>query len=176
MAVGIRHADHVSLSIRKKLALISLPSGGRSVGIVHLRTTEHPSLAERSRLRSSDDQRYSVAQRSSLRPALTSFLCSWPTCGLLVTTRLGPITAAFCTGPGVAKVYRLLCVRTELSVSELRCVRIHSISSLNLAPSSIGSLLTATEQCLHTVSLPFSQSAYITYKCTPDALGWPPVV
>jgi hypothetical protein len=37
-AVGIRHADHVAPSIRKKLALTSLTSGGRSVGIVHLRT------------------------------------------------------------------------------------------------------------------------------------------
>jgi hypothetical protein len=63
-------------------------------------------------------QRYSVAQRSSLRPALTSFLCSRPTCGLLVTTRLGPITEAFCASLGAAKVYRL-------SVSVLRCVRIH---------------------------------------------------
>jgi hypothetical protein len=32
--VGIRHADHVAPSIRKKLALTSLTSGGRSVGIV----------------------------------------------------------------------------------------------------------------------------------------------
>jgi hypothetical protein len=38
MAVGIRHADHVAPSIRKKLALTSLTSGGRSVGIVPLRT------------------------------------------------------------------------------------------------------------------------------------------
>jgi hypothetical protein len=37
-AVGIRHADHVALSIRKKLALTSLTSGGRSVDIVRLRT------------------------------------------------------------------------------------------------------------------------------------------
>jgi hypothetical protein len=37
-AVGIRHADHVAPSIRKKLALTSLTSGGRSVGIVRLRT------------------------------------------------------------------------------------------------------------------------------------------
>jgi hypothetical protein len=33
-AVGIRHADHVALSIRKKLAITSLTRGGRSVGIV----------------------------------------------------------------------------------------------------------------------------------------------
>jgi hypothetical protein len=40
--LGIRHADHVTLSIRKKLALTSLTSNGRSVGIVRLRaeTTE----------------------------------------------------------------------------------------------------------------------------------------
>jgi hypothetical protein len=37
-AVGIRHADHVSPSIRNKLTLTSLSSGGRSVGIVRLRT------------------------------------------------------------------------------------------------------------------------------------------
>jgi hypothetical protein len=37
-AVGIRHADHVAPSIRKKLALASLTSGGRSVGIVRSRT------------------------------------------------------------------------------------------------------------------------------------------
>jgi hypothetical protein len=37
-AVGIRHADHVPPSIRKKLELNSLTSGGRSVGIVGLRT------------------------------------------------------------------------------------------------------------------------------------------
>jgi hypothetical protein len=37
-AVGIRHADHVAPSIRKKLALTSLKSGGRSVGIVRLWT------------------------------------------------------------------------------------------------------------------------------------------
>jgi hypothetical protein len=37
-AVGIRHADHVAPSIRKTLALISLTSGGRSVGIVCSRT------------------------------------------------------------------------------------------------------------------------------------------
>jgi hypothetical protein len=36
-AVGIRHADHVAPSIRKKLALTSLTSGGCSVGIVRLR-------------------------------------------------------------------------------------------------------------------------------------------
>jgi hypothetical protein len=36
--VGIRHADQVAPFIRKKLALTSLTSGGRSVGIVHLRT------------------------------------------------------------------------------------------------------------------------------------------
>jgi hypothetical protein len=38
MAVGIRHADHVALSIRKKLVLTSLTIGGHSVDIVHLRT------------------------------------------------------------------------------------------------------------------------------------------
>jgi hypothetical protein len=38
MDVGIRYADHVAPSIRKKLALASLTSGGRSVGIVRLRT------------------------------------------------------------------------------------------------------------------------------------------
>jgi hypothetical protein len=37
-AVEIRHADHVAPSIRKKLALTLLTSGGRSVGIVRLRT------------------------------------------------------------------------------------------------------------------------------------------
>jgi hypothetical protein len=37
-AVGIRHADHVALSIRKKLAITSQTSGGRSVGIVRSRT------------------------------------------------------------------------------------------------------------------------------------------
>jgi hypothetical protein len=35
---GIRHADHVATSSRRKLALISLTNGGRSVGIVRLRT------------------------------------------------------------------------------------------------------------------------------------------
>jgi hypothetical protein len=38
MAVGIRHADHVAPSIRKKLAITSPTSGGRSDGIVRLRT------------------------------------------------------------------------------------------------------------------------------------------
>jgi hypothetical protein len=33
-AIGIRHADHVAPSIRKKLAITSPTSGGRSVGIV----------------------------------------------------------------------------------------------------------------------------------------------
>jgi hypothetical protein len=37
-AVGIRCADHVTPSIRKKLALTSPSSGGRSVGIVRSRT------------------------------------------------------------------------------------------------------------------------------------------
>jgi hypothetical protein len=37
-AVGIRHADHVAHSIRKKLAITSPTSGGHSVGIVRLRT------------------------------------------------------------------------------------------------------------------------------------------
>jgi hypothetical protein len=36
--LGIRHADHVAPSIRKKLALTSLTNGGLSVGIVRLRT------------------------------------------------------------------------------------------------------------------------------------------
>jgi hypothetical protein len=37
-AVGICHADHVAPSIRKKLAIISPTSGGRSVGVVRSRT------------------------------------------------------------------------------------------------------------------------------------------
>jgi hypothetical protein len=37
-AVGIRRADHVTPSIRKKLAITSPTSGGRSVGIVRSRT------------------------------------------------------------------------------------------------------------------------------------------
>jgi hypothetical protein len=37
-SVGIRCADHATLSIRKELALTSPKSGGRSVGIVRLRT------------------------------------------------------------------------------------------------------------------------------------------
>jgi hypothetical protein len=37
-AVGTRHADLVASSVRKKLALTSFTSSGRSVGIVHLRT------------------------------------------------------------------------------------------------------------------------------------------
>jgi hypothetical protein len=37
-AVGIRHADHVAPSIRKKLAITSPTSGGRSVGMVRSRT------------------------------------------------------------------------------------------------------------------------------------------
>jgi hypothetical protein len=37
-AVGIRHADHVASSIRKKLAITSPTSGDRSVGIVRSRT------------------------------------------------------------------------------------------------------------------------------------------
>jgi hypothetical protein len=37
-AVGIRHADYVAPSIRKKLAITSPTSGGRSVGIVRSRT------------------------------------------------------------------------------------------------------------------------------------------
>jgi hypothetical protein len=36
--VEIRQADHVAPSIRKKLSLTSLTSGGRSVGIVRSRT------------------------------------------------------------------------------------------------------------------------------------------
>jgi hypothetical protein len=38
MAVGIRHTDHVAPCIRKKLAITSPTSGGRSVGIVRSRT------------------------------------------------------------------------------------------------------------------------------------------
>jgi hypothetical protein len=34
-SVGIRHANHVAPSIRKKLAQTSPTSDGRSVGIVH---------------------------------------------------------------------------------------------------------------------------------------------
>jgi hypothetical protein len=37
-AVGIRYADHVAPSIRKKLAITSPTSGVRSVGIVRSRT------------------------------------------------------------------------------------------------------------------------------------------
>jgi hypothetical protein len=37
-AVGIRHADYVTSSIHKKLAITSPTSGGRSVGIVRSRT------------------------------------------------------------------------------------------------------------------------------------------
>jgi hypothetical protein len=37
-AVGIRHADHVAPSIRKKLAITSPTSGGLSVGIIHSQT------------------------------------------------------------------------------------------------------------------------------------------
>jgi hypothetical protein len=37
-AVGNRQADHVTPSIRKKLAITSPTSGGRSVGIVRSRT------------------------------------------------------------------------------------------------------------------------------------------
>jgi hypothetical protein len=37
-AVGIRCADHATLSIRKMLALTSPTGGGRSVGIVRLLT------------------------------------------------------------------------------------------------------------------------------------------
>jgi hypothetical protein len=37
-AVGIRHADHMAPSIRKKLAITTPTSGGRSVGIVRSRT------------------------------------------------------------------------------------------------------------------------------------------
>jgi hypothetical protein len=36
--IGIRHADHVTPSIRKNLALTSPTSRGRSVGIVRSRT------------------------------------------------------------------------------------------------------------------------------------------
>jgi hypothetical protein len=37
-AVGIRHADHVALSVRKKLAITSPTDGGISVGIVRSQT------------------------------------------------------------------------------------------------------------------------------------------
>jgi hypothetical protein len=37
-ALGIRHADHMAPSIRRKLTLNSLTSGGRLVGIVRLWT------------------------------------------------------------------------------------------------------------------------------------------
>jgi hypothetical protein len=40
-AVGIRHADHVAPSIRKKLAITSPTSGGYSVGIVSLVDSDH---------------------------------------------------------------------------------------------------------------------------------------
>jgi hypothetical protein len=40
-AVGIRHADHVTFSIRKKLVITSPASGGRSVGIVRSRDSDH---------------------------------------------------------------------------------------------------------------------------------------
>jgi hypothetical protein len=38
-AMGIRFADHATPSTRKRLALTSPTSGGRSVGIVRLRST-----------------------------------------------------------------------------------------------------------------------------------------
>jgi hypothetical protein len=41
MTVGIRQADHVALSIRKNLAITSPTSGGRSVGIVCSRDSNH---------------------------------------------------------------------------------------------------------------------------------------
>jgi hypothetical protein len=37
-AVGIRHADHVALSVSKKLAITSPTNDGRSVGIVRSRS------------------------------------------------------------------------------------------------------------------------------------------
>jgi hypothetical protein len=37
-AVGIRYADHVALSIRRKLAITFADSGGRSISIVRSRT------------------------------------------------------------------------------------------------------------------------------------------
>jgi hypothetical protein len=40
-AMGIRCSYHATLSIRKKLALTSPTSGGRSVVIVRLRTKSH---------------------------------------------------------------------------------------------------------------------------------------
>jgi hypothetical protein len=47
--VGIRHADHAAPSIHKKLAITSLTTGGRSVGVVRTRTQtiEFFSLFER---------------------------------------------------------------------------------------------------------------------------------
>jgi hypothetical protein len=38
MAIGIRHADHVATSVRKKLAITSPTSGSHLVGIVRSRT------------------------------------------------------------------------------------------------------------------------------------------
>jgi hypothetical protein len=38
--LGIRHADHMALSIRKKLSLASPTSGGRSIGMVCPRTQD----------------------------------------------------------------------------------------------------------------------------------------
>jgi hypothetical protein len=35
MAVGIRHADYVTILYQQKLALTSPTSGGRSVGMIH---------------------------------------------------------------------------------------------------------------------------------------------
>jgi hypothetical protein len=50
-AVGIRHADHVAPSIRKKFAITSPTSGGRSVGIVRSQTqtkyTSHSMRAQK---------------------------------------------------------------------------------------------------------------------------------
>jgi hypothetical protein len=40
-AVGNRQADHVTHHYHQKLALNSLTSGGRSVGILHLRIKSH---------------------------------------------------------------------------------------------------------------------------------------
>jgi hypothetical protein len=70
-AVGIRHADHVALSIRKKLAITSPTSGGRLVGIVRSRTHTMEFLSiisSRSALEiagmssSGSSQRYKVLQ------------------------------------------------------------------------------------------------------------------
>jgi hypothetical protein len=57
MAVGICHADHVTLLYLQKLALTSPTSGGRSVGIVRLRTkaTEQVSKYESKSITAKDN-------------------------------------------------------------------------------------------------------------------------